>query len=179
MYLDDGLWETSSYRAASVSSAKVKENLAYSGFVPNSEKSLWFPTPVIDWLGFTIDLFQGLPFVPGKKLKRVLSDIVSIKETGHSTARELSAVAGRINYFNLAVGNVTNLMTKFLNMAIVLRSGWDVKLPLPPSVRGKLTFRKDNIRFINGRPIGQRFSAALSGVSCKRSTFAPLAFPDP
>ena len=31
---------------------------------------------------------------------------------------------------------------------------------MPPSVREELAFCKDDIRFMNGRPIGQRFSAA-------------------
>ena len=57
------------------------------------------------------------------------------------------------------MGNVTNLMTKFLYMTIVLRSGWDVKFPLHPSLREELTFWKENVRLMNGRPIGQRFSA--------------------
>ena len=151
VYLDDGLGEASSYPLALDYSTKVKGDLAQSGFVPNLEKSLWVPTPVIDWLGFTIDLFQGLLFVPGKKIKRVLSDIDSLLVTGSSSARQLSVVAGRINSFtDLAVGNVTNLMTKFLIMAIVLRPGWDVKFPLPPSVKEELTFWKENVRLING-----------------------------
>ena len=29
------------------------------GFFSNSEKSLWVPTPIIDWLGLTIDLSRG------------------------------------------------------------------------------------------------------------------------
>ena len=74
-----------------------------SGFVPNFEKSIWVPTQVLDWLGFTIDLFQGLLFVPGLKLKRVLSDINSLLQANYCTARELVALAGRINSFNLAV----------------------------------------------------------------------------
>ena len=41
-------------------------------------------------------------------------------------------------------------MTKFLIMAIVLRPGWDVKFPLPPSVKEELTFWKENVRLING-----------------------------
>lgn len=67
------------------------------------------------------------------------------------------------------MGNVSNLITKFLNLAIVLRSGWDVKLPLSPSVREELTFWKDNIRLMNGRPIGQRFSTNRTIVYCVAS----------
>ncbi|CAH3154321.1 unnamed protein product, partial [Porites lobata] len=52
------------------SNNKVKADLVRSGFVPNFEKSVWVPTSVLDWLRFTIDLFQGLLFVPGIKLKR-------------------------------------------------------------------------------------------------------------
>ena len=47
-------------------------------------------------------------------------------------------------------------MTKSLKMAIVLGTGWDVNLSLPPSIRDELTFWKDNIRLMNGRLIGQR-----------------------
>ena len=117
---------------------------------------------MIDWLGFTIDLFQGLLFIPGKKIQRVLSDINSILEVNCSSARELSALAGRINSFNLAVGNATILMTKFLNMSIVFQSSWDSKFPLPPSVKEELVFWKENVRFLNGRPIGQQFSGTRS-----------------
>ena len=87
MYLDDGLGKASSYQAASVSSEKVQGDLVHSGFVLNSEKSLRVPIPLIDWLGFTIELFQGLLFVPGKKIKRAFSDIVSILETQWSFYR--------------------------------------------------------------------------------------------
>ena len=47
-------------------------------------------------------------------------------------------------------------MTKSLKMAIVLGTGWDVNLSLPPSIRDELTLWKDNIRLMNGRLIGQR-----------------------
>ena len=102
---------------------------------------------------------EGLLFIPGKKIKRVLSDINSILEANCSSARELSALAGRINSFSLAVGNATTLMTKFLHMSIVLQSSWDSKFPLPPSVKEELIFWKENVRCLNGRPIGQQFSS--------------------
>ena len=153
-------WVAPSFQAALDHSTKVKSDLVHSGFVPNSVKSIWVPTLVIDWLGFTIDLFQGLLFIPGKKIQRVLSDINSILEANCSSARELSALAGRINSFILAVGNATTLMTKFLHMSIVLQSSLDSKFPLPPSVKEELLFWKENVRCLNGRPIGQQFSGS-------------------
>ena len=75
VYLYDGLGEAPSYQVTLDHSTKVKSDLVHSGFVPSSEKSIWVTTLVIDWLGFTIDFFQGLLFIPGKKIKRVLSDI--------------------------------------------------------------------------------------------------------
>ena len=140
VYLDDGLGEGPSYQVALAHSTRVKTDLVRSGFVPNFEKSVWVPTSVLDWLGFTIDLFQGLLFVPGIKLKRVVSDIDSLLEANCCTARELSALAGRINSFKLAVGNVTTLMTKFIHMSIVLQPSWDSRFPLSDSVKEELFF---------------------------------------
>ena len=97
-------------------------------------------------MSFTIDLFQGLLFVPGMKLKQFLSDINSLLEANFCTAREPSALADRINYFNLAVGNVTSLMTKFIHMSIVLQSSWDSRFPLTDSVKEELLFWKENVR---------------------------------
>ena len=161
VYLD-GLGEGPSYQVALAHSTRVKTDLGRSGFVPNIEKSVWVPTSVLDWLGFTIDLFQDLLFVPGKKLKRVLSDIDSLLEANCCTARELSALAGRINSFKLAVGNVTTLMTKFIHMSIVLQPSWDSRFPLFDSVKEELSFWKGNVRCLNGRPIGRKFTCSRS-----------------
>lgn len=115
---------------------------------------------------YQITKFQ---FLPGKKIKLVLSDVVSIL-VSRSIYRQRAFCCCRLkNSFNLAVGNVSNLITKFLNLAIVLRSGWDVKLPLSPSVREELTFWKDNIRLMNGRPIEQCFSTNRTIVYCVAS----------
>ena len=70
VYLYDALREAPSYQVTLDHSTKVKSDLVHSGFVPNSEKSIWVPTLVINWLGFTIDFFQGLLFIPGKKIKQ-------------------------------------------------------------------------------------------------------------
>ena len=99
VYLEDGFGETPSYQVALDHSTKVKSDLVLSGFVPNFEKSIWVPTLVIDWLGFTIDYFQGLLFIPGKKIQRVLSNVNSILEGNCSSASELPALPDRTNSF--------------------------------------------------------------------------------
>ena len=109
-------------------------------------------------MGFTIDLFQGLLFIPGTKLKRVVSDIDSLIEANCCTARELSALAGRINSFNLAVGYVTTLMRKFIDMSIVLQP----RFSLSDSVKEELSFWKENVRSLDGRPIGRHVSRSRS-----------------
>ena len=146
VYLYDALGEAPSYQVTFDHRTKVK-----------SEKSIWVPTLVIDWLGFTIHFFQDFLFIPGKKIKRVLSDINSMLEANCSSARELSALAGRINSFNLVVSHAVTLTTIFLHMFIVLQSSRDSKFPLPPSVKEELIFWKDNVRCLNGRPIGRQF----------------------
>ena len=70
VYLYDSLGEAPLYQVTLDHSTKVKSDLVHSGFVPNSEKSVWVPNLVIDWLGFTIDFLQGLLFIPGKKIKQ-------------------------------------------------------------------------------------------------------------
>ena len=108
-------------------------------------------------MGFTVDLFQGLLFVLGIKLKRALSDIDSLSEANCCTARELSALAGRINSFKLAVGNVTTLMTKFIHMSIVLQPSWDSRFPLSDSVKEELFFWKVNFAVCMGGTLGVTF----------------------
>ena len=112
--------------------------------------------------GFHHRSLPGFAFYPREKnvKKCCFSDVNSILEANCSSARELSALAGRMNSFSLAVGNATTLMTKFLNMFIVLQSSWDSKFPLPPSVKEELIFWKENVRCLNGRPIGQQFSGS-------------------
>ena len=53
-------------------------------------------------------------------------------------------------------------MTKFIHMSIVLQSSWDSRFPLSDSVKEELFFWKENVRCLNGRPIGRHFSCSRS-----------------
>ena len=53
-------------------------------------------------------------------------------------------------------------MTKFIHMSIVLQPSWDSRFPLSDSVKEELFFWKENVRCLDGRPIGRHFSCSRS-----------------
>ena len=47
-------------------------------------------------------------------------------------------------------------------MSIVRQSSWDSRFPLSDSVKEELSFWKGNVRCLNGRPIGRKFTCSRS-----------------
>ena len=87
----------------------------------------------------------------------MVSDIDSLLEANCYTTRELAALSGRINSFNLAVGNVTTLMTKFIHMSIVPQPSWDSRFSLSDSVKEELFSGKRTFGVSMGGPLGVKF----------------------
>ena len=44
----------------------VRNDLENSGFVVNAEKSIWGPTPCLEWVGFIWDCEKGVLKIPDK-----------------------------------------------------------------------------------------------------------------
>ena len=68
VYLDDGLGYEDSFQKASKHSAEVKCDLINAGFVPNVQKSTWNPVSETEWLGFVVDLNQGVLILPERRI---------------------------------------------------------------------------------------------------------------
>ena len=162
VYHDDGLGVAPSQPLALAHSNTVRADLVHSGFVPILKSPSGFPP--LSWIGWGSPLifFRGCCLFLGVKLGGpfpMLKQSWKLK-CNCATARDLSATAGRINSLNLAVGNATTLMTKFLHMSIVLHPRWVSKFTLPSSVKEELEFWKNNIWFLNGRLVGQCVSGS-------------------
>ena len=52
VYLDDGFVTAVDYEGCEKMSLQVQNDLLSSGFIVNTEKSVWKPTQLLDWLGF-------------------------------------------------------------------------------------------------------------------------------
>lgn len=64
VYLDDGMGAASSFSTCMSQACKVKSNLQSSGFVPNNDKCVWFPTQKLSWLGLDWDLKLKILSIP-------------------------------------------------------------------------------------------------------------------
>ena len=127
LFLDDGIGVGRSFDESQRFSNIVKQDLIHAGIVPNLEKSLWSPVQSLEWLGLIWDLRQGVIRIPQRKLSELqicINDILKVFPFA-VRARKLASVVGKIISLRPAVGNVSLLMTRFLQAALNCKSGWD------------------------------------------------------
>ena len=69
LYLDDGIVAVKGKKQAEIPSCQVREDLVRAGLVEHTAKSSWVPSQQAKWLGFKLDLQQGIISVPDEKIK--------------------------------------------------------------------------------------------------------------
>ena len=60
LYLDDGIIAVKGKEQAEIASHQVKEHLVRAGLVEHTVKCSWVPSQQARWLGFKLDLQQGV-----------------------------------------------------------------------------------------------------------------------
>ena len=68
------------------------QDLDDSGMVVNHKKSHLTPTQIIDHLGFTVDLKQGVLQVPQEKMKTVRKELGKILTHAEMSCRKMAAI---------------------------------------------------------------------------------------
>lgn len=122
----------------------VLHSLLDSGFLPNMEKSNFTPTQKLDWLGFTWNLELGVIGVPRMKIEKIKMKIEKIMSERRSTARTLASILSKIISLIPTFGNICQLMTRHLCMAVCQRDNWDSHFNVPIQVKTELTFWLNN-----------------------------------
>ena len=67
LYLDDGIVAVEGELAALEASQRVRADLVRAGLVEHTAKCSWIPSRQAKWLGFNLDLEQGVISVPEEK----------------------------------------------------------------------------------------------------------------
>ena len=97
--------------------------------VANEEKSIWAPTQVLEWLGIVWDLSRGRIFIPHRRIVKLFKALLSLKSGSRSVnPRAVASVTGQIISLTPGYGNITLLMSRFLQSLVKLHSGWDCPL---------------------------------------------------
>ncbi len=163
VYIDDGICSASSFEASVSASEAITSDLRNAGFVLNKEKSHLAPMQVGRWLGFIIDLQEGMFRVPEDRIAKLKQSITLVPENDPVSMRLLASVVGQIVAMGIAVGPVARLRTRALYGVVNSRLAWSDYLELSEEAREELVFWHQAINDLNGQPIW--FSASATRVA--------------
>ena len=95
LYLDDGWGRESSRDDCEKAAVSVKSDLIASGLVPSKENSVWCPTQIVDWLGFSWNSLEGSLCVTQRQVKDIKSNIQHLQEEASSCNCEETCISCR------------------------------------------------------------------------------------
>ena len=130
VYLDDG-WGTDSVENCRSVSDSVHKDLELAGFVVNSEKSVWQPCSVLEWLGYLWDMHTGTVSMPSRKIL-VFKDMIlhALKNKENISARYVAKIMGKLMSMSFVYGNICQIMSRHAYSLIESRLSWDSDLRL-------------------------------------------------
>ena len=159
LYLDDGIVAVAGKEAAERASRKVREDLVRAGLVEHSAKCAWEPSQQAKWLGFNLDLVQGQIAVPEEKIKALKAYLRQVTDEVVPKARDLASVTGKIMSMSLAIGPVSQLMTRSMYALLSSRQYWGQPLFMTSEAKAELKFWASQIDHINRKEIWHSPSA--------------------
>ncbi len=166
LYLDDGIGTAVGRGATRDISCEVQSDLRNSGFVVNEGKSVWEPSPTLEWLGLLWDLQNGVLQIPKRRIVALQSCAQSVKNRlNFTSARRLAKLTGCISSISPVTGTLSKLQTRYLHMVINTRTGWDTVLDISRCVQcvREIDFWIDNVASISTRVF---FNYTVPSVAC-------------
>ena len=159
VYLDDGIVAANGIEAARRASEMVKQDLAKAGFIAHKEKSQWTPSQKMHWLGFDLDLEEGVVSVPPHKIQRLQESLSALGECLYVPAKLIASLVGNIMSMSIALGPVARLMTRSLYTLLNSRHSWYERLQMSPEAAEELRFWHKCFSDFNGQNIWRSSSA--------------------
>ena len=102
------------------------------------------------WLGFDIDTAAMKFYMPRAKIDHLLNLLNSLSSSLVTSAREVSKIAGRIIFTQLAIGPLVRLFTRHMHYFIENRSSWDSRHIINIELRNEIAFWRRNLEIKNG-----------------------------
>lgn len=126
LYLDDGfVFAPSKHECLSVSEF-IQNSLSEFGLLINFDKSIFYPTQNLEWLGILWDSKSFSISVPTRRIDDTIGLLQKlVKSFPRVTARELARAVGKIISMSPIMGNICSIMTRFSSIEIASRKSWD------------------------------------------------------
>lgn len=157
MYLDDGLGTNFDCVAAVCPSKQVKNDLLASGFVPKNDKSLWDPIQTLVFLGVNLDTCLGIMKIPDHRMHKALNCLSHIlclvKRDRPIHIKTLAKFVGHLISMSIILGNVTQLMSKYVSIDIARAQSWNEHIQLADGSIRQLKFWSEHLGTLNQCPI--------------------------
>ena len=128
----------------------MKGSLISAGFIPHRDKSIWYPTQILTWLGFVIDLIKGLITCTDKRLQAAQICIQEILKTKQTKVKTLAKIKGMIISMERSHGEIVYLRTRFLSLAVAEAPTWGCNVTILPPVEQELLFWQKHLLEGNG-----------------------------
>ena len=158
LYLDDGTVAVKGEKQAEEASRQVKEDLVRVGLVEHTAKCSWVPSHQAKWLGFKLDLQQGVIFVPEEKITALKSQLSKVAAKGSLKARELASIIGKVISMSLVIGPVSRLVIRRMYALLNSQTYWCQLLKISEA-KAELHFWLNQVAHINGQEIWHNPSA--------------------
>lgn len=157
MYLDDGFGCSGSKESAEIMAESIKSDIISSGFVPKAEKSCWIPVQRLQWLGAVLDSEDFTISIPEIRIGALLSTIEVIENVVRTKrrvhVRKVARMVGQIISMSVVLGNMSQIMTRYLSMDILKAYTWNSYIRLSSESIEQITFWKNSIQNINVRKL--------------------------
>ena len=162
IYLDDILVLNSTPQGVQRNLGIMLQTLQRAGMVVNQKKSILQPSQVVDHLGFTLNLKEGLLEVPKAKVKTVRREMGKLLTHSALSCRKVAAILGNLRSFLAAMPCLrafTDHMLAFVNRHRTL--GWDRKLLLPEDLKLEVQNLEGLTGQWKGRPFSQKVAVRI------------------
>ena len=158
-FFDDGLSAAIDFPSALANSHTVLETLLRAGFIPNVDKSQWYPAQVIMWLGFWYDLVMGVIRASDEKIEKCQMLRTNVHVNGKIHVKAIAAFLGMLTSLHPAFGDIVYLKAKHLQILLASqklenkKQNWDCYVKLNQNCQNELMFWKNYMPHNNGMKI--------------------------
>ena len=156
-YIDDSLFQDSSYKQCLQNTQKVYDFIESLGFYINQEKSVLIPCQRITFLGYIIDSVLFKVFLPEEKIDKILEKSKYCLENKQVTITTVAQLVGLYSSARYGV-LLAPLFHRYLdidktNQLKISNNNYDALMTLSEESLDEIKWWINNIHSVNGNPI--------------------------